>query len=1131
MALRERVHRVRHSLRVNKKRAQRRAATHLPFLLVAFCIPLLPLLAPSASRPSHPQPPPPDTAARIDSPIPIPTTSISARHPLPHPHVLASQRLTNHSFHSVRALLPQRDRPPLHALFICQTACCIHSLSSALRAVTQQTFVPTFLTVIHACGNQSHSSLLHAIRNALADQQNHSTSYTLRPEVVTHFCPTATYATCTLAYLAHSAQRDTGFALLFDEGVILEPTALEKAYLSLIHRSNQTSAIRLLSYDPSSLQQSYKANDPLKVRTILPSNHSSSVQPILPVPLFYSVPAYQRAVTTSYHITTPSFSHWAPLISVLSQSRLLPRALYTRIHKHSTLSFDIFQQSSVLLPPHLHSELAFYKWSARRDESEMYQFDPLGLSLEISSINLAPIPFWPIHNSNPNHIMFILPWMQMGGSENAMLDIANHALSLQWNVTFVFTMPFWIQDSFGEIALQHQWIDRALRLTSDVFDLVQLVPHQYASRLLRHLLESRRPNYVLISNSRWAYSHSSFINAVLPSAIVADYNHMIHMSWEGGGLPRFGANQSRHFDLHLTASKDVENSMRKWIAPNILNSDHNKVQTCYIGTDPDLLYSGAQRTATRSEMRALHGVSEYSTVVLYAGRFIIEKGIDIVADIANVSLSDDVLRSRLTFVFVGSGPELTRLQSLPKNDKEGHPLVIIQPPAAGLQQMRKYYAMSDVFLLPSINEGIALVLYEAIASGMLAMSTDVGGQRELVTDQTGVLLTNFRSYSKMKNHTLDKLRDVLRHPEKYANVIENGTRIVRERFTTEKFCECVMSNLQRVRRQKDKELLAIKENLDEEHAVEKRVEDVAETVLEGVVVERYHGMYNRDHVERSIEGLVTIGIKTFVCDASIPKQVEYMVRSIRVNYPRVRVILANDGPKSLSNEQFLKDDPFIEEHLLPADSGISYGRNYMVNLTNTRYFVLLDDDHVFDDTTNLTLLVNAMRKESYDIVGLRVRNLPGIDELERIGIIIPRYVANVTNLRNRELTLCVWNENEGPSIFGITHPIPVHVLHNAFIADVDVLREHGWRNELKVNEHMTFFLDAKDANLKVGYLPSVFVHHRAREYSDCYFDIRFREDKYADLLPYKEQFVWDLECQRKFPERVRQHIIEKELAD
>ncbi|KAI0562749.1 Transferase [Gracilaria domingensis] len=1128
MTLRERIRRSQVQSRVSKKRPARRTVATAPLLAALFTLPLLTFLAPSGVLPSSS----PRSRHSAEHPHSLHESSTPQRFlrwhdttplPLEHP------RLSNHSLAAVRHQMPSDNRPSLHAVFVCQTPCCAKLLNSSLRALVRQTFVPSVLTIVHACASSAQSTLLHDVRRAIADETEVSTSYALRPELTTHSCPTRNYASCVLSYLARAGQRDDGFGVLLDEGVIFEPTAMEKAYISLLHRSD-TFAIRMLSYNYHSLLKSYQQEDPLLVRRVLPRNVTSESHAIVPFPLFYSISSYQRAVTQSYHIQS-SFAKWAPLVSILSHSSLLREALFTRTHRHTTLSLDLFPKSSILLPAHLHSELAFYKWSARNEESEMYRYDVFDMSNSFATLDLSPIPFWPIENRKEHHIMFLLPWMQMGGSEKCILDIAQKALSLDWHITFVLTMPFWAEDSLGEMSLQHQWLDRALQLTPDTFDLLQLAPHQHSSRLLRHLLASRRPDFVLMANSRWAYSHASLINAVVPNAVVADYNHMIHMSWEGGGMPRFGANQTRSFDIHLTASHDVENSMRKWIAPEVLANNRQKVRTCYIGTDPDLLYSGEERTSVRSRMRAELGISEESTVVLYAGRFIVEKGIDIVADIARIAANDAELGARLTFLFVGSGPELERLESLPELGADGNRVVIVKPPAYGLGEMRKYYAMSDIFLLPSVNEGIALVLYEAMASGMLVMSTDVGGQRELITNETGVLLTNYQSYSKMLNHTVMRLQEVLEHPKRYTNVIDAGTRLVRNKFTTKRFGECVVRNLKEVQRRKEKQNLLSREHWEDMDVIEKRVDDVSDHVLDGVAVERFHGLYNRDRVERSLEGFMTIGVKTYVCDETIVRQVENLVRSIRVHYPRIRVILANDGPMSLGNEKFLQEDPFTEEHVLPADSGISYGRNHMVNATVSRYFLLLDDDHVFDDTTNLTVLLNGIHKDDFDIVGIRVRNLPGIDELERIGILIPRYVANITRFEDREVTLCVWNENDGPSVYGIMHPFQVDVLHNAFVAGVDVLRKHGWRNELKVNEHMTFFLDAKDAGIKVGYLPSVFVHHRARDYSDCYFNVRFREDKYAELLPYTDQFLWDIECQRKFPGRIREHIIERELAD
>lgn len=852
---------------------------------------------------------------------------------------------------------------------------------------------------------------------------------------------------------------------------------------------------------------------------------------------------------------------WAPFLHVLARGRVVREALFTALpHSHAqprplaALSLDRFaERKADFLPAHLFSELAAMRWAARKDEDEMYaqRFEG-GKHLDV-----APLPFPGLERRKEVSAFLVLPWMQMGGSEKCMLDIARHMIKVGWSVTFVLTMPFWYEDPIGEIGLQHQWMDKALALSSDVFDLLALASHEHAVRAFRHLIESRRPNFVLTANSRWMYTNSRFLQVIAPRTIVADYNHMIHMNWEGGGMPRYGANNSEHFDLHLTASRNVADAMRRWIDKDILEDNPEKVQPCHIGTDPSMLYHGDAKLAARDRMRRQLGIAKETVVVLFAGRFVIDKGLDVMADLVMQVGKDESIGKRVVFLFVGSGSEEYRLRNVHAGMTNPNvSRVIIRPSAHGLVGLREYYAASDVLVLPSVNEGIALVIYEAMAAGVLVIATDVGGQKEVVTKETGVLLPNFLSISRMTTHTLEKVKEFVEHPERFAKRIVQGRDLVRNKYTTDKFCSCVMNHLIRARKLKEEEEDGGDEEIEEkdedwedggdddeeddegEDGDEEEMKGLGKLMLslpmkqalvQGALIERHHGLWNLGATSRAIENAVTIGVKTYVCDDSIVGQVRSLVRSVRVHYPKVRVLLGNDGPMGLGGMQFVRGDAYTEEVRLPRDCGISFGRNYMVNMTLTRYFLLLDDDHVFDDTTNLTVLVDGIRDDGFDLVGLRVRNLPGIDELERTGIVIPRYVGLIRKLVKKELTVCVWNENKGPSIFGITHPIPMDILHNAFIGVTDALRMYPWRNELKVNEHMTFFLDAKDAGLRVGYLPSVFVHHRSRDYSDCYYKIRFREEEYRYLLPYRDQLNWDMKCQEAFPERIRTHILRYEL--
>ena len=89
---------------------------------------------------------------------------------------------------------------------------------------------------------------------------------------------------------------------------------------------------------------------------------------------------------------------------------------------------------------------------------------------------------------------------------------------------------------------------------------------------------------------------------------------------------------------------------------------------------------------------------------------------------------------------VGDGPDRTRVeQAIAELDLQQHVKL-----AGSLTQdgVRRALAQSDIFVLPSLAEGIPVVLMEAMSSGVPCVSTPVNGIPELIEHgRTGMLAT------------------------------------------------------------------------------------------------------------------------------------------------------------------------------------------------------------------------------------------------------------------------------------------------------------------------------------------------------------------------------------------------------
>jgi len=118
---------------------------------------------------------------------------------------------------------------------------------------------------------------------------------------------------------------------------------------------------------------------------------------------------------------------------------------------------------------------------------------------------------------------------------------------------------------------------------------------------------------------------------------------------------------------------------------------------------------------------------------LFVGRFALNKGINILAQ-AVKELNEEGYSDKLIFNLVGKGP----LFDTYKKQYAFENLHFLG--FANDDQLNELYRTNDVFVLPTLFEGMPTVVLEAMAHGMPVIVTDVGATLEMVDGTNGFII-------------------------------------------------------------------------------------------------------------------------------------------------------------------------------------------------------------------------------------------------------------------------------------------------------------------------------------------------------------------------------------------------------
>lgn len=265
-----------------------------------------------------------------------------------------------------------------------------------------------------------------------------------------------------------------------------------------------------------------------------------------------------------------------------------------------------------------------------------------------------------------------------------------------------------------------------------------------------------------------------------PQLKIIDYVHMEEMGWRAGGYARTSAVVSDIIDKTYVCNDHLRELMIQ-----TFNRKQSDVETLYIGVDIDEYNPAKYRKFSIKEEL---GISSERPVVLFPCRIAEQK-----RPFLMIAIAKEVIKKipNIAFFVVGDGPQLEGIRHKIENEKLGDNVYLL-----GRQNdMKPFYRDSDLTLICSIREGLALTAYESLAMGVPVISSDVGGQKELVDDKVGRLLpflqerTKFidievsKEYSQNEiNQYVEAIESLLRNNDQYNTISKNAREKIIAKF-------------------------------------------------------------------------------------------------------------------------------------------------------------------------------------------------------------------------------------------------------------------------------------------------------------------------------------------------------------
>lgn len=317
-----------------------------------------------------------------------------------------------------------------------------------------------------------------------------------------------------------------------------------------------------------------------------------------------------------------------------------------------------------------------------------------------------------------NKILFIVPWFVVGGADIFNLNLIKGLREKGYEISVVTTKKcdYYLRQTV------EKYVD-------EYFDLTTFLKEKDWASFIYHIIKSRKINCVFITNSFYGYYVLPWLKYHFKDIPFVDYIHAENWTLRNGGFPKDSNSVAHYLDATYTCTKHLKNMMYHIMKRNIKN-----IKTIYIGTDTNkydcnVVYDGEEKLAKKYQDKK---------VILFITRMVHYKRPLFALEVLKELVKD---RKDVQMVMVGDGAAYEDVKNKIAEEKLSKYVQMY-----GMQEdPRKFYKIADVTLVCSLREGLTLTTYESLSMGVPVVSSDIGGQKEIIEDNCGELIIPYQT--------------------------------------------------------------------------------------------------------------------------------------------------------------------------------------------------------------------------------------------------------------------------------------------------------------------------------------------------------------------------------------------------